>query len=67
MFLQICNLTQIEVDYYDICCNFTPEEETIFHMRAKGLTIEECAEKTDRSIDSVKKLSAKIKAKMSRV
>ena len=60
----IYSLTQIEADYFEIVCNFTDEELTLFRLRLKNVPLEECAEIMHRSVDSVKKISQRIKSKI---
>ena len=62
--LQIRDLTQSKIDYLEIMCNFTDDEMTLFRLRAKNVPLEECAEKMNRSIDSIKQLSRRVNAKI---
>ena len=64
--MQIRDLTMSEADYLQAVCNFTPEENTLFELRLSGLTLDECAERMNRSLDSVKQLSRKVNAKIDR-
>ena len=65
--MKICDFTQTEADYLEAVCNFTPDELKLFHLRLKeDMPLEECAEKLNRSVDSVKQLSRKVNAKISR-
>lgn len=64
--MQICDFTTTEADYLQAVCNFTKDENTLFELRLSGLSLEECAEKMDRSIDSVKQLSRKVNCKIER-
>ena len=59
----IYSLTQIEADYFEIVCNFTDDEFTLFRLRLKNVPLKECAEIMNRSVDSVKKISRKINKK----
>jgi hypothetical protein len=64
--MKICDFTQTEADYLEAVCNFTQDENTLFQLRLKNVSLEECAEKMNRSIDSVKLLSRRVNAKISR-
>lgn len=64
--MQIRDLTTSEADYLQAVCNFTKEENTLFELRLSDLSLEECAEHMNRSIDSVKQLSRKVNAKINR-
>ena len=64
--MQIRDLTTSEADYLQTVCNFTREENTLFELRLKDCSLEECAERMNRSVDSVKQLSRKVNAKIKR-
>ena len=64
--MQIRDFTQTEADYLEAVCNFTQDENTLFHLRLKDVSLEECAERMNRSIDSVKQLSRRVNAKIDR-
>lgn len=64
--MQIRDLTTSEADYLQAVCNFTKDENTLFELRLSDLSLEECAERMNRSIDSVKQLSRKVNAKINR-
>lgn len=64
--MQIHDLTRSEADYLQAVCNFTKDENTLFELRLSDLSLEECAEHMNRSIDSVKQLSRKVNAKIKR-
>ncbi len=64
--MQIRDLTTSEADYLQAVCNFTKDENTLFELRLSDLSLEECAEHMNRSIDSVKQLSRKVNAKINR-
>ena len=64
--MQIRDLTMPEADYLQAVCNFTKDENTLFELRLSDLSLEECAEHMNRSIDSVKQLSRKVNAKINR-
>ena len=64
--MQIRDLTLSEADYLQAVCNFTQEENALFELRLSGLSLDECAERMNRSLDSVKQLSRKVNAKIER-
>lgn len=64
--MQIRDFTQTEADYLEAVCNFTQDENTLFHLRLKDVSLEECAERMNRSIDSIKQLSRRVNAKIER-
>ncbi len=64
--MQIRDFTQTEADVLEAVCNFTPDECTLFRLRLKDVSLEDCAERMNRSVDSVKQLSRKVNAKISR-
>ena len=64
--MQIRDFTQTEADYLETVCNFTQDENTLFHLRLKDVSLEECADRMNRSIDSVKQLSRRVNAKIDR-
>lgn len=64
--MQIRDFTRTEADYLQTVCNFTKEENTLFELRLKDVSLEECAEKMNRSVDSIKQLSRRVNAKIQR-
>lgn len=64
--MQIRDFTQTEADYLEAVCNFTQEESTLFHLRLRDVSLEDCAEKMNRSIDSIKSISRRVNAKIAR-
>ena len=64
--MQIRDLTMSEADYLQAVCNFTKDENTLFELRLSDLSLEECADAMNRSVDSVKQLSRKVNAKINR-
>ena len=62
--MQIYDFTLSEADYLQAVCNFTKDENTLFELRLTGLSLEECAERMYRSVDSIKQLSRKVNAKI---
>lgn len=64
--LQIRDFTRPEADYLQIMCNFTQDENTLFELRLKDVPLEECAEIMNISIPTVKRISQRVNAKISR-
>ena len=64
--MQIRDLTMSEADYLQAVCNFTKDENVLFELRLQDCTLEECAERMNRSIDSVKQLSRRVNAKINK-
>ena len=64
--MQIRDFTQTEADYLETVCNFTEDEKTLFQLRLKDVSLEDCAERMNRSVDAVKQLSRKVNSKISR-
>lgn len=62
----ISELTLSEADYLQAVCNFTPDENELFELRLQGLTLDECAERMNRSLDSVKQISRKANKKITK-
>lgn len=60
----ISELTMPEADYLQAVCNFTKDENELFELRLQGLTLDECAERMNRSLDSVKQISRKVNKKI---
>lgn len=64
--MQIRDFTQSEADYLQAVCNFTKDEQTLFELRLKDLSLEECAEIMNISVPTVKRISKRVNAKISR-
>lgn len=62
--MKISDFTLSEADYLQCVCNFTREENELFELRLQGLTLEECADRMHRSVDSVKQLSRRVNKKI---
>jgi transposase len=65
--MKIADFTKPEIDFLLSMCNFTNEEEMLFHMRCKNIPLEECAERLNVSIATAKRWNKKIKNKIIRV
>lgn len=65
--MKVCSFTKREIEYCIEECNFTPTEETLFLLRCRDMTLEQCAEEMNVSVSTVKRLSKKMKSKILRV
>lgn len=66
-FLKICRFTRKEIEYCIRECNFTESELQLFNMRCKDIPLEQCAEKMNISVSTVKRISKNMKDKVLRV
>ena len=64
--MQIRDLTMSEADYLQAVCNFTKEENTLFELRLQDIPLEDCAERMNISVPTVKRISQRVNAKISR-
>lgn len=64
--MQIRDLTVSEADYLQAVCNFTKEENILFELRLQDISLEECAERMNMSVPTVKRLSQRVNAKIRR-
>jgi DNA-binding CsgD family transcriptional regulator len=64
--LQIRDLTLSEADYLQAVCNFTKDENTLLELRLQDVPLEECAERMNISIPTVKRISQRVNAKINR-
>lgn len=62
--LQISDFTMTEADYLQAVCNFTKEEDILFELRLQGISLEECAERMNVSVPTVKRISQRVNAKI---
>ena len=63
----ISKLTKPRLDYLRENCNFIREEITIFELRSKGYTLEQIADETGMTIDSVQQFRRKVNHKINDV
>lgn len=64
--MKICDFTQTEADYLQAVCNFTAEENALFELRLKDIPLEECAERMNISVPTVKRISQRVNKKVER-
>lgn len=65
--MQIYDFTMPELDMFRHLCNFLPDEEEYFELRARGLSNVQIALEMHVSESKVSKLARKVKSKMLRV
>lgn len=64
--MQIRDFTQSEADYLQTVCNFTNDENTLFELRLQDVPLEECAERMNISVPTVKRISQRVNAKINK-
>lgn len=64
--MQIRDLTRTEADLLQALCNFTQEENTLFELRLQDIPLEDCAERMNISVPTVKRISQRVNSKISR-
>lgn len=64
--MQIRDLTRSEADYLQVVCNFTRDENTLFELRLQDIPLEECAERMNISVPTVKRISQRVNKKIER-
>jgi DNA-directed RNA polymerase specialized sigma24 family protein len=55
-----------EADYLQAVCNFTKDENILFELRLQDIPLEECAERMNISVPTVKRISQRVNAKIQR-
>jgi DNA-directed RNA polymerase specialized sigma24 family protein len=55
-----------EADYLQAVCNFTKDENTLFELRLQDVPLEECAERMNISVPTVKRISQRVNKKIDR-
>ena len=55
-----------EADYLQAVCNFTKDENILFELRLQDVPLEECAERMNISVPTVKRISQRVNAKINR-
>ena len=65
--MKICEFVKPEIDFLLAECNFTDDERTLFEMRCVNVPLEECAERMNVSISTVKRLNKRIKTKIDKI
>lgn len=62
--MQIRDLTRTKADYLLCVCNFTPDEENLFKLRLRDVSLEDCAERMQMSIASISRLHKRVLEKI---
>ena len=62
--MQIRDLTLSEADYLQAVCNFTKDENMLFELRLQDIPLEECAERMNVSVPTVKRISQRVNKKI---
>ena len=65
--MKICEFTKPEIRYLLAESNFTEEERALFDMRCDDIPLEECAERMNVSVSTVKRLNKRIKCKIDKL
>lgn len=58
---------QSDIDHYLQLCNFTDRERDLFLLRCRGNPLEECADRMNVSMSTIKRVYAAVKSKIQRV
>jgi predicted DNA-binding protein (UPF0251 family) len=53
-----------EADYLQAVCNFTKDENILFELRLQDIPLEECAERMNISVPTVKRISQRVNKKI---
>lgn len=64
--MNLSDFTRPEIRHLLAECNFTEEQEKLFLLRCKNVSLEECAEKMDMSVATVSRINKKVKDKILR-
>lgn len=65
--MKLCDFTIPEIKYLMDQANFTKEEEVLFNLRIRNLTLDECAEIMNMSMSTINRLSKRVQDKIKRV
>lgn len=65
--MKICEFTRPEIRYLLAESNFTEDERILFDMRCVDVPLEECAERMNVSVSTVKRLNKRIKTKIDKL
>lgn len=65
--MKLCDFTIPEIKYLMEQANFTKEEEVLFNLRIRNLTLDECAEIMNMSMSTINRLSKRVQDKIKRV
>ena len=62
--MQIRDLTRTKADYLICVCNFTQDEEKLFELRLRDVSLEDCAEIMTMSTASISRLHKRVLEKI---
>lgn len=62
--MNICDFIQPEIDYIRKNANFTAQEEMLFDLRNKEMSLELCAEAMNVSLSTASRINKKMKKKI---
>lgn len=65
--MRIPDFTLPEINKIKTFANFTKQEEMLFDLRNKEVSLEQCAEIMSVSVSTVKRINNKVKSKIIRV
>ena len=65
--MKVYDFTVPELNYFRTYCNFTSNERQLFELRAQNIPLEQCAEKMNVSVSTIKRMSRKVNSKIIRV
>ena len=65
--LKIPDFTRPEIEYIKENANFTEQENSLFDLRNRENSLENCAEEMNISLSTVKRINKRIKSKIIRI
>ena len=65
--MKIYEFTVPELDKFRALCNFTMEESQLFEMRSANIPLEQCAERMNVSVSTIKRISRRVNKKIIKV
>lgn len=65
--MNISDFTKSEIEILESECNFTPDENELFLLRARNFTLEQSAERMHISSKTAYRINVKIKNKIRKV
>ena len=65
--MNLSDFTQPEIRHLLAECNFTDEQERLFLLRCKNISLEQCAEQMNIGVATASRINKKVKDKILRV
>lgn len=65
--MNLSDFTQPEIRHLLAECNFTDEQEKLFLMRCKNISLERCAEEMNIGMATASRINKKVKDKIMRI